>query len=65
MTDTITINNIIDFIRNKSYINTCNNEITLYNYNFKGDINEFNKFGNNYLNIFKKKYNNVIINNNF
>ena len=58
----MTINNIIDFIRDKSYINN-NNQITLYNYTFKGNIDEFNKIGNNYFNIFKDKFNNVIINN--
>ena len=61
MTDSMTINNIIDFIRDKAYINT-NNQITLYNYTFKGNINEFNRFGNNYLNIFKDKFNNIVIN---
>ena len=60
MTDYMTINNIIDFIRDKSYINS-NNQITLYNYTFKGNIDEFNKIGNNYFNIFKDKFNNVII----
>ena len=62
MIDSMTINNIIDFIRDKSYINN-NNQITLYNYTFKGNIDEFNKIGNNYFNIFKDKFNNVIINN--
>ena len=61
MTDYMTINNIIDFIKDKSYINS-NNQITLYNYTFKGNIDEFNKIGNNYFNIFKDKFNNVIIN---
>jgi hypothetical protein len=61
MSDSMTINNIIDFIKNKSYIN-ANNQINIYNYTFKSNINEFNKFGNNYFNIFKDKFNNVIIN---
>ena len=52
--NSMTINNIIDFIKDKSYINN-NNQIIKYNYNFKGNINDFN----NNINIFKDKFNNV------
>jgi hypothetical protein len=62
--NSMTINNIIDFIKDKSYINN-NNQIIKYNYNFKGNIIDFNNMGNNYINIFKNKFNNVEnINNN-
>jgi hypothetical protein len=56
--NSMTINNIIDFIKDKSYINN-NNQIIKYNYNFKGNIIDFNNMGNNYINIFKDKFNNV------
>ena len=56
--NSMTINNIIDFIKDKSYINN-NNQIIKYNYNFKGNIIDFNNMGNNYINIFKNKFNNV------
>ena len=46
----MSIQSIIDFISNKNYIND-NNEISAYNY-FRGDINEFNQIGNNYINYF-------------
>uniref|UniRef100_A0A6C0EQJ4 Uncharacterized protein n=1 Tax=viral metagenome TaxID=1070528 RepID=A0A6C0EQJ4_9ZZZZ len=52
--NSMTINNIIDFIKDKSYINN-NNQIIKYNYNFKGNIIDFN----NNINIFKDKFNNV------
>jgi hypothetical protein len=56
--NSMTINNIIDFIKDKSYINN-NNQIIKYNYNFKGNIIDFNNMGNNYINIYKDKFNNV------
>jgi hypothetical protein len=56
--NSMTINNIIDFIKDKSYINN-NNQIIKYNYNFKGNIIDFNNMGYYYINIFKDKFNNV------
>lgn len=53
----MTINNIIDFIRNHLYLDK-NNEIIEFDYSFKGNITEFNNIGNNYINIFKDKFNN-------
>lgn len=57
----MTINNIIDFIRDHLYIDK-NNEIIEFDYSFKGNITEFNNIGiNNYMNIFKNKFNNYNI----
>ena len=50
--NSMTINNIIDFIRDESYIDN-NNQIIKYNYNFKGNIIDFNNMGDNYINIIK------------
>jgi hypothetical protein len=46
----MSIQSIINFITNKNYI-TSNNEISTSNY-FRGDINEYNHIGNNYINYF-------------
>ena len=54
--NSMTINNIIDFIRDESYIDN-NNQIIKYDYNFKGNIIDFNNMGDNYINIFKDKFN--------
>jgi len=54
----MSIESIINFIDNKSYINIHNNEISYNNY-FKGDIEEFNEYKKddiNIINVFKKKY---------
>lgn len=52
----MSIQSIINFISNKNYIN-INNEISVSNY-FRGDINEFNEIGNNYINYFIYNFNN-------
>jgi hypothetical protein len=54
--NSMTINNIIDFIRDELYIDN-NNQIIKYDYNFKGNIIDFNNMGDNYINIFKDKFN--------
>jgi hypothetical protein len=59
----MTINNIIDFIKDGLYLDE-NNEIIEIDYNFKGNITEFNNIGNDYLNIFKDKFKDFIIINN-
>jgi hypothetical protein len=59
----MTINNIIDFIKDGLYLDE-NNEIIEVDYNFKGNITEFNNIGNDYLNIFKDKFKDFIIINN-
>jgi hypothetical protein len=46
----MSIQSILNFITNKNYI-TSNNEISVANY-FRGDINEYNQIGNNYINYF-------------
>jgi len=46
----MSIQSILNFIINKNYI-TINNEISVSNY-FRGDINEYNQIGNNYINYF-------------
>jgi len=51
--NSMTINNIIDFIRDKSYTNDNN-------YTFKCNSYEYNNIGNIYIDIFKDKFNNVI-----
>ena len=58
--NSMTINNIIDFIKDKKYIDN-NNHISLFNYNFKGSYNEYCNIGNIYMNIFKDKFENIII----
>jgi|LakMenE01Jun11ns_1017448.scaffolds.fasta_scaffold9934357_3 hypothetical protein len=54
--NSMTINNIIDFIKDKTYIDN-NNQIIKCDYNFKGNINDFNNIGDIYINIFKDKFN--------
>ena len=56
--NSMTINNIIDFIRDELYIDN-NNQIIKYYYNFKCNIIDFNNMGDNYINIFKDKFNSV------
>lgn len=51
----MSIQSIINFISNKNYI-TENNEISAYNY-FRGDMNEYNEIGNNYINYFINNFN--------
>ena len=51
----MSVESIIKFIDNKSYIN--NNEISFNNY-FKGDYNDYIKYEKNIINIFKKNYEN-------
>jgi hypothetical protein len=46
----MSIQSILNFITNKNYI-TSNNEISVANY-FRGDMNEYNQIGNNYINYF-------------
>jgi hypothetical protein len=50
--NSMTINNIIDFIRDKLYIDN--------NYTFRCNTYEYNNIGNIYIDIFKDKFNNVI-----
>jgi hypothetical protein len=52
----MSIQSILNFIINKNYIN-INNELSVSNY-FRGDMNEFNSIGNNYINYFKNNFNN-------
>ena len=61
--NSMTINNIIDFIRDGLYLNE-NNEIIEIEYNFKGNITEFNNIGNDYIKILKDKFKDYIIKNN-
>jgi hypothetical protein len=61
--NSMTINNIIDFIRDGLYLNE-NNEIIEIDYNFKGNITEFNNIGNDYIKILKDKFKDYIIKNN-
>jgi hypothetical protein len=62
--NSMTINNIIDFIRDGLYLNE-NNEIIEIEYNFKGNITEFNNIGNDYIKILKDKFkDNHYVNNN-
>ena len=51
----MSVESIINFIDNKSYI--INNEISFNNY-FKGDYNDYIKYEKNLITIFKKKYEN-------
>ena len=61
--NSMTINNIIDFIRDGLYLNE-NNEIIEIDYNFKGNITEFNNIGNDYIKILKDKFKDYISKNN-
>ena len=54
--NSMTINNIIDFIKDETYIDN-NNQIIKCDYNFKGNIIDFNNIGDIYINIFKDKFN--------
>ena len=51
----MSIQSILNFISNKNYMNE-NNEISVSNY-FRGDMNEFNEIGTNYINYFKNNFN--------
>lgn len=51
----MSIQSVIDFIKNKFYL--INDELSIYN-KFRGDINEYNMIGNNYINIIKDKFQN-------
>jgi len=53
--NSMTINNIIDFIRDESYLDN-DNQIIKNDYYFKGNIIEYNNIGNNYINILKEKF---------
>ena len=57
----IGIDNIVDI--------TKNNQDSIFTYNYQGNINEYNKKGNNYINIIKRAFpihniNNIINTNN-
>ena len=55
----MSIQSIINFILNT---NKTNPELSISNY-FKGDMDEFNKIGIDYINIFKNKFENYKNNN--
>lgn len=50
----MSIQSILNFITNKNYINE-NNELSVSNY-FRGDMNEYNVIGNNYINYFTNNF---------
>ena len=52
----ITINYIIDFIKDELYIDNEDEEIDYKYFYFKPNKNEYNKIGNNYINILNEKF---------